>query len=256
MSMKRRIASGAAVGLALSLGLVTGCTEPGPVAAPTPSAPASSWTAPPRITSVSLAADGLTVRGLADPGGRVVLRQEAGAAYAASSDEDGRFEIHMAAPAEDLLLIPEAQVGQDAVPAPEHLLILRGGNGPIVLLRPGRASLRLDSAPVLAAIDSDGRVLLASGRTGSTAQSVPVSVGDDPVMNAIPDADGRWTAVLNRPGSSGVTVRVRDAAFDYPGDSSGSGAGFSAERAGSGWRVRWKGAAGAPQTTWLPDRGG
>jgi hypothetical protein len=253
--MKRRIASGAAVGLALSLGLASGCSEPGPVAAPTPSGPASSWTAPPRITSVVVAADGLMVRGLAEPGGRVVLRREAGAAYAASSGEDGRFEIRMAAPADDLMLMPEAQVGQDSVPAPERLLILRGGNGPIVLLRPGRASLRLDAGPVLGAIDSDGRVLLASGRTGATAQSVPVSVGDGPVMSATPDEDGRWTAVLNRAGGGGVIVRVRDAAFAYPGDSAPASGTFSAERAGDGWRVRWKGATGAPQTTWLPDRG-
>lgn len=251
--MKRRIASGAAVGLALSLGLVSGCSQPGPVAAPTPSGTESNWTAPPRITSVSVAADGLTVRGVAEPGGRVVLRREAGAAYAASSGDDGRFEIHMAAPADDLLLMPEAQVGQDAVPAPERLLILRGGNGPIVLLRPGRASLRLDAAPVLGAIDSDGRVLLASGRTGATAQSVPVAFGDGSIMTVIPDEDGRWTAVLNATGGGGV-VRVRDAAFAYPGDASAPADGFSVERAGSGWRVSWIGAAGAPQTTWLPDR--
>lgn len=254
MSMKRRIASGAAVGLALALGLVTGCSEPGPVAAPAPPGDTSNWTAPPRITSVSADSDGLLVRGQAEPGGRVVLRREAGPAYAASSDADGRFEIHMAAPADDLMLIPEAQIGQDAVPAPERLLILRGGNGPIVLLRPGRASLRLDAAPVLGAIDSDGRVLLASGRTGTTARSIPVSVGDGPAMSVTPDGDGRWTAVLNTAGGRGLIVRVRDAPFVYPGDSAPPTGAFSAERAGSGWRVGWTGVAGAPQTTWLPDR--
>jgi len=252
--MKRRIASGAAVGLALLLGLVSGCSEPGPVAAPTPSGPTSNWTAPPRITSVSVTADGLMVRGLAEPGGRVVLRQETGAAYAASSDAEGRFEIHMTAPVDDLMLNPEAQVGQDSVPSPERLLILRGGDGPIVLLRSGRASLRLDAAPVLGAIDSDGRVLLASGRTGVTSHSVPVSVGEGPVMAVAPDEDGRWTAVLNRAGGDGVTVRVRDAAFAYPGDSRPTTGAFSVERAGWGWRVSWKSAAGAPQTTWLPVR--
>ena len=254
MSMKRRIASGAAVGMALTLGLLSGCSEPGPVAAPTPSGPASNWTAPPRIISVSVTGDGLRVRGLAEPGGRVVLRREAGAAYAASSDSDGRFEIHMAAPGEDMMLTPEAQVGQDAVPAPEQLLILRGGNGPIVLLRPGRASLRLDAAPVLGAIDSDGRVLLASGRAGATARSVAVSVGEGSVMAVAPDDYGRWTAVLNRSGRGGVTVRVQDTAFTYPGDSAPATGAFSVERAGWGWRVSWKSAAGAPQTTWLPVR--
>lgn len=254
MSMKRRIASGAAAGLALSLGLVSACSEPGPVAAPTPSGPASNWTAPPRITGVMVTADGLLVRGLAEPGGRVVLRREAGAAYAASSDVEGRFEIQVAAPIEDLMLTPEAQVGQDAVPAPERLLILRGGSGPIVLLRPGRASLRLDAAPILGAVDSDGRVLLASGRTGRTTRTVPVAVGDGPVMAVTPDEDGYWTAVLNRPGGGGATVHIRDAAFSYPGDSTPAAGAFAVERAGWGWRVSWKSAAGAPQTTWLPVR--
>tara|TARA_R110002167_G_scaffold16669_5_gene64750 strand:- start:1438 stop:2202 length:765 start_codon:yes stop_codon:yes gene_type:complete len=252
--MKRRIASGAAVGLALSLGLVSGCSDSDRAAAPTPSSPTSNWTAPPRITAVSVTADGLTVRGLAEPGGRVVLRREAGAAYAASSDAEGRFEIHMAAPAEDLMLMPEAQVGQDSVPAPERLLILRGGDGPIVLLRPGRASLRLDAAPVLGAVDSDGRVLLASGRTGATAQSVPVSVDDGAVMSVAPDPTGHWTAVLNGAGGAGVVVRVRDAAFTYPGDSAAPSTAYSVTRAGWGWRVGWKSPTGAPQTTWLPIR--
>ncbi|WP_339929021.1 hypothetical protein [uncultured Brevundimonas sp.] len=252
--MKRRIASGAAVGLALFLGLVSGCSEPAPVATPTPSGPASHWTAPPQITGVSVTAEGLRVQGLAEPEGRVVLRRESGTAYAASSDAEGRFEIRMAAPADDLMLIPEAQIGQDSVPAPERLLILRGGNGPIVLLRSGRASLRLDAAPVLGAIDSDGRVLLASGRTGSTSQNVPVSVGDGPVMRVTPDDDGRWSAVLNRAGGGEVTIRVRDAAFAYPGDSAPAGGAFSVQRAGWGWRVNWTSAAGAAQTTWLPVR--
>ncbi len=254
MSMKRRIASGVAVGLALLVGLVAGCSEPGPVAAPPPSGPASHWTAPPQITGVGVTTEGLMVRGIAEPGGRVVLRQDTGAAYAASSDAEGRFEIRMSAPADDLMLIPEAQVGQDSVPAPERLLILRGGDGPIVLLRSGRASLRLDAAPVLGAIDSDGRVLLASGRTGVTSHGVPVSVGDGPVMAVAPDGDGRWTAVLNRAGGGGTTVRVRDAAFAYPGDSRPATGPFSVERAGWGWRVSWRSAAGAPQTTWLPVR--
>jgi hypothetical protein len=252
--MKRRIASGVAVGMALAL--VTACSEPATVAASVPDGTASNWTAPPQITSVTVGADGLQVRGLAEPGGRVVLRREAGTAYAASADASGRFDIHMAAPADDLMLMPEAQVGQDAVPAPERLLILRGGRGPIVLLRPGQASLRLDTAPILGAIDSDGRVLLASGRTGPTAQTVPVSVDNGPAMAVTPDQTGHWTAVLNTTGSNGVIVRVRDAAFAYPGDSVPATSTFSVERAGSGWRVSWKSAAGAPQTTWLPDGGG
>lgn len=254
MSMKRRIASGAAVGLALFPGLLAGCSERVPVPTPAPAGPVSHWIAPPQITAVNVAADGLRVRGRAEPDGRVVLRRETGAAYAASSDAEGRFEIHMAAPADDLMLIPEAQVGQDAIPAPERLLILRGGNGPIVLLRSGQSSLRLDAAPVLGAIDSDGRVLLASGRTGSTSQNVPVAVGAGPAMVVTPDQDGRWTAVLNRVGGDGVSVRVRDAVFAYPGDSVPANGAFSVERAGWGWRVSWKSAAGAPQTTWLPVR--
>lgn len=252
--MKRRIATGTVVGVILSSMLSGGCSEQTTIPADPPPGSVSSWTAPPHIETVDQTPGVLIFRGVAQPGGRVVLRSTAGAAHASGADADGRFEIRMAVPDEDLMLYPEAQVGQDAIPAPERLLIIRGGRGPIVLLRSGRASRRLDQAPALAAIDSDGHVMLVSGQVAGSPQTVRVAVGDGPEIGASPDSHGHWTAVFNRVGT--VPVRLNGVVFTYPGDATPVATDMSVARAGAGWRVGWKGGTGAPQTTWLPDRVG
>ncbi|HZV84409.1 MAG TPA: hypothetical protein VFF48_05425 [Brevundimonas sp.] len=193
-------------------------------------------------------AGSLIFTGEAEPGGRVVLRSDAGPAYAAAADARGRFEIRMAAPAGHVLLGPETQLGQDAAPSPDRLLILDGGRGPIAVLRPGAPTRRLDAAPVLGAVDSDGRMRLASGRASGP---VTVQAGGSSV-SVTPDASGEWSVML-RPSDTADQVRVGDIGFDWPGDGP-DGPALAATRAGSGWRVNWTGAGGVRQSTWLPDR--
>lgn len=211
---------------------------------------ATGWTQPPRIDAVRHAQATLIFSGEAEPGARVVLRNDEGAAYAAAADPDGRFEIRMAIPSGSLLLRPETQVGQDAAASPDRLLILDGGRGPIAVLRSGGPSRRLDAAPVLGAIDSDDQSLLASGRTGAPGQAVAVSAGAD-ALQVESGQGGRWSVVLGAIAANGV-VRVGEAAFVWPGPGA-SGADFQVERAGQGWRIGWTGSRGARQWTWLPD---
>lgn len=245
--MKRDICIAATVAVLTALG---GCMPEPEQATRDVAGNATGWTQSPRIDAVRHARATLIFSGQAEPGARVVLRNDEGAAYAAAADPDGRFEIRMAVPTGSLLLRPETQVGQDAVASPERLLIIDGGRGPIAILRSGGATRRLDVAPALGAIDSDAQSLLASGRTGAPGQGVAVSAGADAVQ-VESGQGGRWSVLLGPIPVNGV-VRVDGAAFAWPGPGA-AGPGLQVERAGGGWRIGWAGARGVHQWTWLPD---
>lgn len=246
--MKRVISMTAA---ALLAGGGAGCS-------PTPSEPGktradavSAWTRPPIIERVDRLAQGLSVSGVAEPGARVVLRSDHGEAFAASADAEGHFDVRVTASTAPLLLRPETQVGQDAAPSPDRLLVLPSGQGPIAVLRPGGATRRLGPAPALGAVDSDGRMRLVSGRTTPGAARVEVRHGGETVEVA-PDADGFWSVMLApRPGPDQVTVGGRT--FVWPGEGAASFGALQVERAASGWRINWTGPDGGRQSTWLPD---
>jgi hypothetical protein len=205
------------------------------------------WVIPPRVDAVKADAGSLAFMGQGQPGGRVVLRTDAGAAFAAVADQRGGFEIRMARPAGDLVLHPETQRGQDAAPSPETILVL--ASGPIATLSPGIPTRRLDAGSVLGAVDTDGRVMVLSGRAVAGA-SVKVSVsGRDVPMDVTADAEGHWMAIL--PDTGAAPIRIDDTTFDYPGGRPGSG-GFQVQQAGQGWTVHWSAPDGARQTTWLP----
>ncbi len=245
----KRAMLGRAGTAAFLVALMTACSEPTPpkrAGAPGPAA--SGWTRPPAILSVRRVSASLVFSGEAEPGARVVLRNDSGAAYAVAADGRGRFEIRMAAPAGDLWLQPETQNGQDAAPSPDRLLIVAGGRGPIAILRSGGPTLRLDRAPALGAVDSDGRMRLASGRAAGPGPVV-VQAGGESVR--VTPAAGRWSLML-RPASGPDVIGTDGSRFAWPGES-GSGAVPRVERAGQGWTAVWTGAGGARQTTWLPD---
>lgn len=223
--------------------------EAEPAAAP---AAVEGWTRPPMIRTVQRVTGGLVFAGLAEPGARVVLRSDSGPAHAAAADEQGRFRIRMTPPAGDLLLRPETQIGQDASPAPERLLIVDGGRGPVAVLSAGGATRRLDRAPALGAVDSDGRMRLVSGRSAPGGAPIELQAGGES-GRVTPDDAGRWSLVL-RPSAGPDEIHVGGRSFTWPGEGAGAGgAALRVVRAGAGWRVDWSGPAGGRQTTWLPD---
>lgn len=241
-----------AISAALLCVAVAGCSPaaaPGTDGAERPAA-VEGWTRPPMIRSVQRVPGGLVFIGQAEPGARVVLRSDSGPAHAAAADDQGRFEIRMTPPAGDLLLRPETQIGQDASPAPERLLIVAGGRGPVAILRAGGATRRLDRAPALGAVDSDGRMRLASGRSAPGGGSIDIQAGGE-TGRVTPDASGRWRLVLT-PSAGPDEIRVGGRSFNWPGDGTAEAA-LRVERVEAGWRVVWSGPAGGRQTTWLPD---
>ncbi len=251
--MKRAMLGKAAIALVLCA-TSAACSPPAAAVAEKARVPAEAggWTRPPLIGSVRRSPGGLVFSGQAEPGARVVLRSDSGPAHAAAADDQGRFEIFMTAPAGDLLLRPETQVGQDAAPAPERLLIVAGGRGPVVILRAGGATRRLDRAPALGAVDSDGRMRLVSGRSAPDGAPIDLQAGGES-GRVTPDSSGRWSLVLT-PSDGPDQIRVGGRTFVWPGTGAGrADAGMSVERAGAGWRVVWSVPAGGRQTTWLPD---
>lgn len=204
----------------------------------------SGWITPPRIESVERAGAALLFRGRAEPGARVVLTDATGAAFATSADDQGRFELSMGAPTTDLVLTPEVRRGQTGTPAPERLLVLAGGRGPVAVLSPGAATRRLDRPGPLEAVDSDSRMVVLSGRA-PPASELTVSVGGRD-LSARSDDAGRWTLPADL-GLGPITVGGRE--YVYPGPVGSS----TSVRAGAGWAIRWTAPDGAAQSTWLPD---
>jgi len=256
--MERRInlslCSAAMAAVLMPLG---GCSPAGERAPDRVEAPRpTGWVAPPRIQSVSHSRSGLIVQGVAEPAGRVVLRGQGADAFAAVADDKGRFSLRMTTPVADALFTPEIQVGEDATPGQERLLILQ--QGPVAVVSGGEATRRLDEAPALGAVDSDGHALLVSGR-GQPNASVTVTVGAR-TQQVGADSSGRWSLMVNNAGAT--TIRVAGSEFAYPG--AGVATGFSAVRVGEGVLVTWPAMASSSadaadtrpvetrQSSWLP----
>ena len=245
--MKRAISSAS---VALVLVALAGCSPaPGGKATDAQAETAGGWTRPPMIQQVTREGASLVVTGLAEPGARVVLRGESSGARAAVADGGGRFEIRMDPPVDHVILRPETQVGQDAAPSPDQLLLVDGGRGPIAILSAGGATRRLDRAPALGAIDGDGRQRIASGRTAPGTRALSVTLGGEATM-VTPAPDGVWTVML--PASGSQPVRIGAVSFVWPDERAGSGDDLAVTRGEGGWSVAWTGPDGARQWTWLP----
>ncbi|MES2835288.1 MAG: hypothetical protein V4707_11330 [Pseudomonadota bacterium] len=240
--MKRHTVLCAVIALSVASGLAA-CGDREAETAAAEGATTSGWAIPPRIDSVVLAQATLIFKGQAQPGGRVVLRSADGAAYAAVADDKGGFDIRMAAPTGPVMLTPETQVGQEASPAPQRLVILDGGRGPIALVTPGAPARRLNATPSLGAVDADGRSVLVSGRTAPGGE-VSVQIDDRPSVAVQAGPDGNWSLPVEGVGAR--RIAVEGDVFAYPGAG-------PAGRAGEGWRVDWTAPDGARQSTWLPD---
>jgi hypothetical protein len=245
--MKRRIT--ATVVLAATLvAAATACSKQGEGAATAVDEPtASVWVQPPQVEAAMRDGTGVVVRGRAGPSARVVLRGADGAAVAVAADAAGRFELRVPAGTGDIRLTPEVQVGEDAAPSPETLLLIGGGAGPLLLIASGEPTRRLDGRGVLDAVDSDGAAVILSGRTAGDLPSVLIDGARISVMRG---PEGAWRAMA--PGGGAAVIEVDGARFAFPGF--GAQSDYSPVRAGDGWRLTWPTGPSGRQTVWLPDR--
>ncbi|WP_395944626.1 hypothetical protein [Brevundimonas sp.] len=245
--MKRRIIAMAALS-ATPLVVLAACSRNGEGAArPADAQTASAWVQPPHVDAAFRDGGVVVVRGLAGPDARVVLRGANGAAVAVGADATGRFELRAPAATGDIRLTPEVQVGEDAAPSPETLVLIRGGTGPMILIAAGEPTVRLDGRGVLDAVDSDGSAVIVSGRT---AGGPPTVLVDGARASVMAGAGGTWRATAS--GNGPAVIMVGDARFDFPGV--GAESDFTPVRAGQGWRLTWPTGPSGRQTTWLPDR--
>ncbi|MFK0299176.1 hypothetical protein ACIQTU_08125 [Brevundimonas sp. NPDC090276] len=245
--MKRRIVV-AWSGVVLAL---AGCSAPVERTKGEEARQDGGWTASPRIKAIVRQGTGLVVRGDAPPGARVVLRGDQDAAYAAGTDASGRFELRVGAVPTAMLLTPEVQIGQFPASGPEQLILAGDGGDLAALLIEGGASRRLSPGPALDSVDGDGRGLLVSGRARPGAR-VAVSADGSVAVEAVADAEGRWTATLAGVGDRSADITVDGARFAYPGPAGGAGVGLI-ERSGAGWRLTRALSPSARQTSWFPD---
>lgn len=226
--------------LLCAVGALTGCQAPSS-GRDDASAEPSAWLRPPQIDTVRREGGSAIVSGRADPGARVVLRGEGGAAFAAAADREGRFVVRVAETGGNLFLTPEVQNGQDAAASPDRLALLSSGAS--ALLRAGGPTWRLDGpAGRLDVVDSDGRALVASGRAAGD-QDVVVTVSGR-IVHPNADAVGRWALMLP-PGIASISVNGVD--YRLP-DWGGSGAASVDE----GRMIEWSAPDGARQKSWMP----
>lgn len=238
---RSRLVALGSLGVLGVLALVSACSAPeARTGRPPEGEERAQWDVAPRVNKAERTGDGLRILGETSPGGRVVARGADGGAFAATADARGGFELRLPARSGDHLLSLEVQRGQEAAPAPGRLLILDGERGPVALLAPGSPTRRLDAAPVLGAVDSDGEAMLLSGRAPS-GEVVRVSIGAAPPMAVRPDQGGDWRLAVQETGSTRLTVNGRD--FFYPGRGGAAPGGRGQE---------WSAPDGARLWSWLP----
>lgn len=212
------------------------------------------WTTAPRIEGVSLNGRQAVIAGSAASGARVLLRGDGGEAFAAGADGKGRFEMSVALNDESMILIPEVQQGQDAIKGPQRLVILPDA-GLAVLQTDGGGSQRLTPGPILDAIDSDGRALVASGR-GRAGQNVRISVPGRFQTTIKVGDDMRWSTSLSGVGVQGFDLEVEGQSFAYPGVGEGieNTENQRLEAISGGWRLTRKLSGKAYLSSWFPNR--
>ena len=240
--LARKIAVSA---LLVSVSLVGGCK--GEIAAPsTEASSAALWQKSPTLVSAQWNGDIATLTGRAEPGGRVVLSDGESRNHAATADEEGRFEIEVQVPPSGIYLRGRSQIGQDFVDG-RGLIYLQSGPRPLAaVVMNGEASYSLMPQGGVEAVDSDGAVVVISGR--SDRKQPPVITVDGARVSAVPDQTGRWAIMMNG-GRAPMRITVNGQVYDYPGiRSAESNAALSAD----GWQITRNLGGKAVQSTWFP----
>jgi len=206
----------------------------------------SDWQRPPTVESARWNGLRVALSGVAEPSGRVVLSSAEGTVFAANADRDGKFTIELDAPSTGIALKPKAQLGQTFIDG-QGVLYLVPGDAPLaVTVLDGEASQRLGKSGPLDSVDTDGVVLILSGRTTSNA-APKVRIGQE-TYSPRPDREGRWILAATG-GASATDIAVGDRSYDFPGVGRLES---PPQIVGGGWLLTRNLGGKAVQTTWLP----
>lgn len=211
------------------------------------------WIKAPVIDTAMRVANGIQVGGQALPGSRIVIRGEAGSAFAVVAGDHGRFGLRVPAPSTDALYVVEVQVGEDTIPAAARLLVAKDAAGPVALISPGSPTRRLDHGVGLDVIDSDGRTRVASGRAVAGEQ-VSVTVNGAAASVVTADRSGRWTLDLGPSDAAGATITVDGRAHAYPGEAVSASPIGQLIPGGDGVGLQWRLSDTAWQTSWFAEK--
>lgn len=231
---------------------LAGCGEE----ASAPIAPAtetSGWAAPPVISDVSPSADGVHVTGRAGPGDRIRLTAPEGAAYGATADAAGQFELDLPPSTAPRLFQASILHAGGITPAGGWLFLAPGNAPPGALLRPGAGAQVFEPRALIEAVDYDGGGALVSGRAAPGAE-VRVSLDGSPAGAGLADADGRYVVRVPTVSPGAHVIRAAAATggaavtVDLAAPADGA---FSAARNADGWRIVWPLPGGGVQATWL-----
>lgn len=216
---------------------LTGC-QPRADEASDVQAEAQGWLRAPVIETARPVSGGVRIAGTAQPGGRIILRAETGAASATSADRAGRFALIVPTPAVPTLFSLEIQQGQDAARTGARLLLVPGG--PRAVIQPGAPTRRLDGDLILTAIDSDGHTALLSGSGAAPAVTAAGAALDTSASSA------GWVA--RTPADALADVRIAGRPTNWPGPAAEPGI----EALSNGWRLDFQEEGSGRLIVWLP----
>lgn len=243
--MKRSVSARTMTCAAISLlAFLAACGREEPLVSETASN-ASEWQQPPSITQVRWNGSKAVLEGVAEPASRVIFAGAGGAVHAANADGEGHFDISLDVPEGGLLLKPRSQIGQTFINGFGEVYVLAAPVRVAVTLIDGDASYRIGAAGPLDAVDSDGAVLMLSGRTRKTGD-VRVTLNGE-TYTSRPDHSGRWVLAVSGAGPARISVEGRD--YDFSGAEAGES---PPQMIGQGWRITRNLGGKAVQTTWLP----
>lgn len=226
-----------------SLAVLTGCGREEPRPSETASN-ASEWQRPPSIAEARWSDGKVVLVGEAEPNSRVVFAEAGGSVHAGNADPEGRFDISLYVPASGLWLKPRSQIGQTFVDGLGEVYLLPNPGPLAITLVNGEASQRVGGSGPLDTVDTDGAVLIFSGRSKGSA-NVRVDIDGD-TYSTRPDATGRWVLVTN--GAGPISINIEGRHYEFPGAGRESGASL----VNGGWLITRNLGGNAVQTTWIP----
>jgi hypothetical protein len=181
------------------LGLAACGKTPAGAPAATSQEPQAAYVAPPSVLSVTAAASGPALSGVAPPNARIRLATPGGEARFAQANGAGAWSLGLPPSPEARIFGLSAATGGRQVQAQGYVLISPDGRAG--LLRAGAGALRLDRRPPMAvgAVDFDREGSTVVSGTAPAQAYLSVEVDGAQAAQGRADAQGRFSIALQAP---------------------------------------------------------